>query len=68
MDRVSPSTLFLLLGQQVDSLSGPSPGGKKKKRGGMVMEGEDRVEGRQGEWRVAVWGGMEKLELSRRRK
>lgn len=31
MDRVSPSTLFLLLGQQVDSLSGPSPGGKKKK-------------------------------------
>lgn len=65
MDRVSPSSFFLLPGQQVDSLSGPSPGKKKR---GMVMEGEDRVEGRQGEWRVAVWGRMEKLELSRRRK
>lgn len=32
------------------------------------MEGEDRVGGRWGEWRVAVWGGMEKLELSRRKK
>jgi len=32
------------------------------------MEGEERVGGRQGEQRVAVWHRAEKLELSRRRK
>lgn len=49
MDCVSPSSLFLLLGQRVDSLSSPFPG---KTKTGMVIEGEER----QG-WRKA--GGLE---------
>lgn len=58
MDHVSPSSLFLLLSQQMDSLDGWSPGKTKR---GMAMEGEGELQcGARGK---AVAEQEEKLEI-----